>query len=287
MFFPCQVEAILGGACMHSGSISSGQNPRIKKLIKLRKKRERDISGQYLIEGYRELSRAYGGKADLMEIYYCETLFLGESEHSLLEKLFLKGKTLYSLSEQVFKKISYRDRPDGLLALARQDFFSLQDFETNFSLSDRALFVVAQAIEKPGNLGSILRSCDAVGATALFVCDQCTDLFNPNVVRSSVGTLFTLPVVQTTSCELISWLKQKNIQIVSATPHAELLYNEVDMTHPTAIVVGTEQYGLSKHWLEKDLKTCRIPMRGMADSLNVATATTVLLYEVLRQRQSR
>ena len=146
--------------------------------------------------------------------------------------------------------------------------------------------VVAEAIEKPGNLGTILRSSDAVGLDALIVCDACTDIFNPNVVRASVGTLFTVPIVETTGVKALQWLKEHNVSILAATPAAKLEFTQVDMRGPLAIAVGTEQLGLSDLWMrEADLQV-RIPMCGVADSLNVAMATTLLLYEALRQRRA-
>jgi RNA methyltransferase, TrmH family len=148
------------------------------------------------------------------------------------------------------------------------------------------LLVVAEAIEKPGNLGTILRSADAAGVAALVVCDRCTDVNNPNVVRASIGTLFTVPVAEAGSAETLAWLRANGAQILAATPHAEREYTDVDLRGPTAIVVGTEQYGLSDAWMrEADLRV-RIPMLGQADSLNVAAATTILLYEAVRQRRS-
>ncbi|MGQ9661298.1 MAG: RNA methyltransferase [Kiritimatiellia bacterium] len=155
---------------------------------------------------------------------------------------------------------------------------------TSVVVRERPLVVVAEAIEKPGNLGTILRSADATGVTAVLVCDRCTDINNPNVVRASIGTLFSLPVVETTSAEALVWLRAHKIQIVAASPHATQKYTEVDLRGPTAIVVGTEQYGLSPTWLEAAHVRVRIPMLGQADSLNVAAATTILLYEVVRQR---
>jgi TrmH family RNA methyltransferase len=146
---------------------------------------------------------------------------------------------------------------------------------------------VAEAIEKPGNLGTMLRSADAAGVDALILCDRCTDLFNPNVVRASIGTLFTVPVAEGTSDEVLQWLRDKGIVLLAATPHTDSVYAEVDLTGPVAITVGTEQYGLSDRWMaQADLKV-KIPMFGQADSLNVATATTLFLFEAVRQRKPR
>jgi TrmH family RNA methyltransferase len=146
------------------------------------------------------------------------------------------------------------------------------------------LLVVAEAIEKPGNLGTILRSADAAGAHAVIVCDRCTDINNPNVVRASIGTLFSLPVVEAAGDEALDWLAGRSIRTVAASPHAAALYTEADLAGGVAIVLGTEQYGLSERWMRRADLTVRIPMLGQADSLNVASAATLLLYEAVRQR---
>lgn len=264
--------------------ITSMQNPKLKKAMGLRERRDRDESHLFLIEGFRELSRAFGGNVKVLEVFFCPSLFLGSNENALLSSLERQGAVLYQCSEAVLRKLSYRDRPDGLVATAWQMDTSLTSFIRQFSAKTPFL-LVAESIEKPGNLGTILRSCDAAGVDAVLVADRCTDLFNPNVVRSSVGTLFTQPVVEAQGEEILSWLQERGIQIVAATPHAEKEFTEVDLTGPLAIAVGTEQLGLSKAWMERADIQVKIPMRGVADSLNVATATTLLLYEVVRQRK--
>ena len=189
-----------------------------------------------------------------------------------------------SCHAKVFKKLSYRDRPDGLVAVARQMKKTLRDVISVVASKKDPFLIIAEAIEKPGNLGTILRSADAAGVDAVIVCDRCTDIYNPNVVRASVGTLFTIPVVEATSAEVIVWLRRHKIKIVSATPSAKEEFTQSDLTGGVAIAVGTEQLGLSEHWMQAaDIKV-RIPMHGVADSLNVATATTLLLYEVVRQK---
>ena len=261
-------------------NITSTTNPRIKHIIKLRQRSHRDHAGEMLIEGYREIHRAHTNKHPIETIFFCEDLFQGNNNHKLLAMLQQSGAQHIRCSKPVFQKISYRDRPDGLLALGPQLHHKLTDIE----LSDIPFLVIAEAIEKPGNLGTILRSADAAGADAVIVCDRCTDINNPNVVRASIGTLFCRPVVEASTAETIQWLRQHNIRSFAATPHAELLYTDADCTVPLAIVMGTEQYGLSENWMQKADIQVRIPMHGQADSLNVATATTILLYEVCRQR---
>lgn len=265
--------------------LTSMQNPQIKEAVRLRERREREKTDRFLIEGYREISRAVAAKRKMEKLFFCPELFLGTNENALIEHIAQQNALLYQCTESVFQKLSYRDRPDGLIAIAKQMHLHLPDLENIIADKQKPFLVIAEAIEKPGNLGTILRSCDAVGAQALIVCDRCTDIHNPNVVRASVGTLFTIPVVEAEGGATLKWLKEKKIAIVAATPSAKTDYTEVDLSRPIAIAVGTEQYGLSDQWMQQADIQVRIPMQGEADSLNVATATTVLLYEALRQRK--
>ncbi len=260
--------------------ITSVTNPRIKHIVKLRQRSHRDAADEMLIEGYREIHRAFTNRHPIKSLFFCEAQFQGTNNHALLEMLQQNGTQLFHCSKPVFEKISYRDRPDGLLALAPQLHSKLDEIP----LSKSPFIVIAEAIEKPGNLGTILRSADAAGVDAVIVCDRCTDINNPNVVRASIGTLFCRPVVEASSEETLQWLRQNGIQTVAATPHADMLYTDADCTIPLAIVMGTEQYGLSDIWMQQSDTQIRIPMHGQADSLNVATATTILLFEVCRQR---
>ncbi|MDP3975531.1 MAG: RNA methyltransferase [bacterium] len=254
--------------------ITSLQNPQIKNVIKLRsKKQERDRQGLMIIEGAREVERALRAGVEMEQIYFCTDFLVGEQPpHPRAEQT----------SREVFEKISYREHPDGILAVGRAPTRRLSDI----SLSQAPLLVVAESIEKPGNLGAILRSADAVKADGVLVCDQCTDVNNPNVIRASTGTVFTVPLAECGSEEALQWLKKNSIQIVAASPAAQVEYTDVDLSKPTAIVVGSEQNGLSKKWLEQCDLQVKIPMGGIADSLNVATATTILLFEARRQRKS-
>jgi len=259
--------------------LTSAQNIKIKQLMALKDRRERDESGLFLIEGYRELKRAADSDIHFHSLFICPDLFLGSNEETLIKQI---ETDVYTLPSHLFEKISYRDRPDGLVAIAHQMQLGLKDLHPK---NKKPLFVVAEAIEKPGNLGTILRSADGVGADGVIVCDRCTDIYNPNVVRASVGTLFTLPVVEAKGGEAFLWLKERKIQVVAATPSAKLEYTDVDLTGPIAIVVGAEQLGLSDLWMKAADIQVKIPMKGVADSLNVATATTLLLYEALRQKK--
>lgn len=270
-----------GGLALRPLLITSLQNSRIKAVVGLRQRSDRDERGEMIIEGYRELKRALENKHLPKVLFFCPGFFMGTNEPALIERCREAGAELFECTTAVFEKMSYRDRPEGLLAVAPQVHCTLADLK----LPQNPLLVVAEAIEKPGNLGTILRSADAAGVHAVIICDRCTDINNPNVVRASTGTLFALPVVEAGSDEVLSWLRLHKIQILAATPHTDFQYYDVDLKRGTALVVGTEQYGLTEKWMiSADLKV-KIPMLGQADSLNVASATTILLYEAVRQRQ--
>lgn len=271
---------VFRGAMAPPEKITSLQNPRVKTLVRLRERRDRDDAGLFLIEGYREVRRALEKQVRMKELYFCPDWFLGENEPALLEQAQAAGTQLFELSKEAFAKVSYRDRPDGLLAVAPQWRRSLADL----ALSPRPFLLVVESIEKPGNLGTILRSADAAGVDAVIVCDAVTDVFNPNVVRSSTGVLFSVPVVVAESAEVHRWLKGQGIRVVATTPDTPHLYTKTDLTGPLAIVMGSEQYGLSQFWLQEANALVRIPMAGQADSLNVAMATIITLFEAVRQR---
>ena len=260
--------------------ITSLQNPRVKHLVKLRDRRARDDAGLFLIEGYREVRRAVEAGVRLQELYCAPEWFLGENEPLLIEAAQRAGAEVCELSQPVFAKVSYRDRPDGLLAVAPQWKRTLADLR----LKAPPFLLVVEAIEKPGNLGTLLRSADAAGVDAVLVCDPVTDLFNPNVVRSSTGVLFSVPVVVAESAEVRAWLRDQGIRAVATTPAAPALYTESDLRGPLAIIMGSEQYGLSEFWLKESDLLVRIPMAGQADSLNVAMAAIIALFETVRQR---
>jgi TrmH family RNA methyltransferase len=263
--------------------ITSAQNPRVKEVVKLRKRGHRDIHSQIIIEGYREVRRAVESKWPVSTLFYCPDHFLGENEGELLKLCRNAGIELLECSGPVFEKMAYRDRPEGLLALGSPVSCNLESIE----LPHSPFIVIAESIEKPGNLGSLLRSADAAGVDAVIVCDPKTDINNPNVVRSSVGTLFTLPVVQVDADAALAWCRANKLNVLAATPEATHEYTDVDMKPGVAIVVGTEKFGLSALWMNgADLKV-RIPMLGKIDSLNVSCAATILLYEVVRQRRMK
>lgn len=260
--------------------ISSLQNERVKQVVKLRDRGTRDETGLMLIEGYRETKRALDNDARPAAFFFCRPLFLGTNEDALLARAAEAGADLFDCTEPVFRKISYRDRPDGLLAVAPAVRRTLDDLH----LPPDPLLLVMEQVEKPGNLGTMLRSADAAGVHAVIVCDRCTDVFNPNAVRASIGTIFTVPVVEAASGEAIDWLRARGIRILAATPSADRLHTECDLVRGVAIAVGSEQYGLTGRWMEGADERVRIPMLGQCDSLNVAAAATILVYEAVRQR---
>ena len=261
--------------------ITSLQNPRIKNLVRLRNRRDRDQQQKMIVEGYRAIRRAAENNIRLDALYMCRDYFLGANEDDLINEISAKGVAVWEVAPTVFRKISYRDRPEGLLAVGPQFHHELDEIKA----SETAFFIIVEATEKPGNLGSILRSADAAGVDGVIVCDGCTDLFNPNVICASVGALFTVFTAEASSPSMIAWCHDQAIHIVAATPNAERTFTQVDLPRRLAIVVGTEQYGLSDIWSEQADLQVRIPMFGQVNSLNVATAATLLLYEATRQHQ--
>jgi len=265
--------------------ITSTKNEKIKKIIKLKNKNKREKHSLFLVEGYRELLRASISKVKIDSLFVCPSLFLKDNEEALIEEIQKTQANIYIVKEDIFRKISYRDRPDGLLAIAKQFSSNIKDLEKIIKTKKNPFFVVCESIEKPGNLGTILRTADGAGCDGVIVADPITDIFNPNVVRASIGTLFTQPVIVANSEEIISVLKKNNIKIVATTPQSDINYTQIDLKEGIAIVVGTEQLGLSDKWMKQSSSLVKIPMYGKADSLNVAGATTILLYEVIRQRK--
>lgn len=265
---------------MPTTEITSLQNPKIKHLVKLRKRRVREEEQLFLIEGYRECLRAIQGGWPILEFFYCPECFLGENEAEMLEVLEERGAQLFQCSLQVFQKICYRDRPDGLLALAPQHHLHLDELAE----LDNPFLLILVGIEKPGNLGTMLRSADGAGVDAVIVADPVTDVFNPNTVRASVGTLFTVPVLESTYAEVDSWLQDQGIPMLAATPHTDRLHHDTDLSGPVAIAVGSEMLGLPDTWMDRAELKVALPMCGAADSLNVSTAAGILMYETYRQR---
>jgi RNA methyltransferase, TrmH family len=259
--------------------IDSFKNSTLKTLAELKERKGREAQGRYLIEGSRETQRALA-KEHVQILLVCPELLKAEGIR-LKAKAEVEKIEVLELSKAAFEKLSLRQNPDGVMAVAEIQKKTL----AGVSLKDNALVLVVDGLEKPGNIGALLRSADAVNTDAVFVSGMGTDLYNPNVIRASMGSLFSRPVLRVETDELIRFLRSRNFRIVAATPHTPRLYWHEDFTKATAIVLGTEHEGLGQEWLGAATSQVKIPMGGLADSLNVATAGALLLYEALRQRQ--
>lgn len=262
-------------------TIESPQNPRVKAAVKLRKRKVRKETGLTLVEGYREILRANESGWKFAELYFCPSLYLDSEADALVAKLRKSVIPVFQCSETAFRKMSYRDTPDGLMALSPRVGKTLAELE----LPDNPLLLIAENLEKPGNLGTILRTADAVGADAVVVCGNKTDINNPNVIRASIGTLFFMSIAEASTEETLQWLKKQGIRSIAAVPGAEREYTSAEMRGGTAIVVGAEDEGLSEKWMDGADRQVSLPMHGKNDSLNVATAAAILLYEAQRQRR--
>ena len=257
-------------------TITSAQNPKIKNLLALEKPRERRKSGLFVVEGRKEIGLALDAGYKLENVFFCEELI----EPQELGKFSFPDKVLISVSREVFDKIAIRESSGGLLAVAQQKSHPL-DF---IRLSANPLVLVLESVEKPGNLGAILRTADAAALDAVIICDPKTDFYNPNVIRSSIGCIFTRQVASATSEATLSWLKKNNIVPYSTFLKASRPYHTVDYTKPCAIIMGTEATGLSDVWTTEEQNPIIIPMQGRIDSLNVSTAAAVIVFEARRQR---
>jgi RNA methyltransferase, TrmH family len=258
--------------------ISSLQNPRIKFLQRLEKSSERKQTDQFVTEGFRELKLAVDNHYELVELYVCEEVFY--KKHNAKELSQFVSKDPITLSSQVFEKLAYREGSDGLIGLLKAKEHRLQDL----SLKEKPLVVVLEQVEKPGNVGAILRTCEAAGVDAVFLADTLTDLYNPNLIRASLGSVFSLKLIVDRSEVIKQWLTDQHFQIFPAIVEAKELYFQSDFKSATAIVMGSEAHGLSGKWRSQEMKPVRIPMRGQVDSLNVANALSILVFEALRQR---
>ncbi|MBK7320790.1 RNA methyltransferase [Candidatus Villigracilis affinis] len=256
--------------------ITSLQNPKIKYIVKLREdKRLRRQDGLMLVEGRDELTLA---------------LSTGLKPHTLLTapeiasvSIDIPNAEITTVTRVVFEKISYRDNPDGWLGLFPIPQNTLDDLK----LSENPFVIVAESVEKPGNLGAILRTADAAGVDAVIVCDGRVDVWNPNTVRASRGTVFTVPTVEADSQMTLDWLRLRKMRVLAATPSAEVLHTSVDLNQPIALAVGTEDEGLTDFWMQNADIRVKIPMLGKVNSLNVSIATALITYEAVRQRGGR
>lgn len=256
--------------------ISSLQNPIIKQILALQEKsRVRKKEGLFIIEGLRELSLASKGSFIISSIIYCSDLISLE----IIGPISAETEVI-AVSEQVYKKIAYRGSTEGVIAFAKAKTNKLTDLE----LPENPLLLIAEAPEKPGNIGALLRTADAAGVDAFILANPKTDLYNPNIIRSSVGCVFTNQIATGTTQEIITFLQNKEIEIYSAILQEAMAYDSQDYTKPCAIVVGTEATGLSKEWRVASKKNIIIPMQGAIDSMNVSVAAGILIFEARRQR---
>ena len=258
--------------------ITSSSNQRLKTIRRLRRARRCDDA--FLVEGFRQVACALDARAPVRELYSAPQLHLGSCEGELVREAERCGVLVAELSAAAFESISSHLRPDGIAAVVGRWPTDLD----SLGLPPSPLVLVAEAVERPGNLGTIVRSACAAGADALIVADGCTDLFHPETVRSSVGTLFKLPAAGATTKRTVAWLRTRELRIVVATPQAERACWDVDLGGSAALVVGNERFGVSPTWLQAADETVSIPMPGPADSLNVAVAAGVVMFEAARQR---
>ncbi|WP_281631777.1 TrmH family RNA methyltransferase [Flavobacterium luteolum] len=257
--------------------ITSIQNPFIKSLVLLQEKsKARKQTGTFLIEGQREISLAIKGGYEIETVLFLPEL-VSESE---INKLIQNPFQIIEINKEVYQKLAYRDTTEGILAVAKTKSLKLSDLK----LSDNPLILVVESLEKPGNIGAVLRTADAANLDAVLIANPKSDLYNPNIVRSSVGCLFTNQIATGTSEEIIAFLKEKKINFYSATLQNSTSYHTQNFTTPTALVVGTEATGLTQQWRDEATQNIIIPMQGEIDSMNVSVAAAILIFEAKKQR---
>ena len=261
--------------------VTSLQNQRVKEAVKLRDRRGRDKQRRIIIDGVREISRAMDADIACVEAFACEAL-LGDQATDLVARLDSRGVEVIRVTEQVFAKVAFGDRHEGVVVVANTPMVSLQQLALPASPS----VAVLEGIEKPGNVGAILRTADAAGISAVLLADPRTDLFNPNVIRASQGAVFGLPVAAAKTDEVLAWLRGRGFRILATRVDAQGDYADASYEPPCAIVLGSEAEGLTDAWRGDDVNGIRLPMRGEVDSLNVSVTAGVLFYEALRQREA-
>jgi RNA methyltransferase, TrmH family len=257
--------------------LTSVTNPRIKHIVQLSKARDRKLYDTIVVEGYREISMAMAHGFACKEIYYCPEIANNTSISTFIQEF---QHPVYEISRVMFEKVAYREHSDGLIALFTPKTLQLKDVR----LSKNPLVLVVESVEKPGNLGALLRTADAAGLDAIMVCDAKTDIYNPNVIRSSLGCIFSQQVITCTNTEAIAYFKINGISTFAAALTAKKFYYETDFRIPSAIIMGTEADGLTETWLKGADEQIKIPMGGKVDSLNVSTSAAILVFEALRQR---
>lgn len=260
--------------------ITSVHNQRVKDAAKLRDRRQREKQGRTLIDGAREIDRALQAGVELTEVFVCDGACYESQFEKITNVLHDASITVLGCLPEVFAKVAYGDRADGIVAVAVTPHQAL----TNFKLSAPMLIAVLAGLEKPGNIGAVIRSADAAGVTGVIIADGRTDLYNPNTIRASLGTIFSLPVLEAASGETLSWLRKNEFRIFAARVDGAIDYTTADFRGASAIILGSESDGLPQAWQGSDIVSIKLPMRGIADSLNVSATAAVLFYEALRQR---
>jgi TrmH family RNA methyltransferase len=260
-------------------TIRSVQNPRVKNLVRLRNGGHRKRQQRFIVEGFREIQRALSCGWPVESLFFCEDLFKTEEAFDILHAAEEAGIEVVQMTIGPFQKAAYREGADGLLSVALTRELSIDDLK----LADPCLLVVVEGIEKPGNLGAILRTANAAGADALVITDPVTDPFNPNTIRASQGAFFDLPFCLTDNATVIDFLERRDINPVLTSPSADKNIWEADLKRPSALVFGSEDRGLSNDWLQ-NFSSYKLPMQGVTDSLNVASSAAVVLFEAVRQR---
>lgn len=272
-------------------TISSLQNPLIKQIVLLQEKsRERRKTGLFVIEGLREISLAIKGGYLLKTLLFCSEI-ISEEEVFILKESANSETEFIEITSEIYEKLAYRSSTEGVLAVAHTKDLNISNLPISAPLNDLSLsgaegplILVAEAPEKPGNIGALLRTADAANVDAVIIANPNTDLYNPNIIRSSVGCLFTNKIATGSTSEIISFLKENNINIYCAALQASVNYDTIDFKKATAIVVGTEATGLSDEWLQNSTQNIIIPMQGEIDSMNVSVAAGILIFEAKRQR---
>ena len=260
--------------------IMSPGNPRIKAAAVLRDRRQREATGLTVIDGARELRRALDAGVEVVEAFVCDTMLAGEDARVALTGLHAGDAPVHQVSPLAFAKLAFGNRSEGLVAVIRAPILDLARLDPPAD----ALVIIIEGVEKPGNVGAVLRSADGAGADAVIAASPRTDLFNPNVIRASAGTVFTMPIASAPTDEVLAWLQDRQIRILAARVDATVPYTEADMTGAVALVLGAEDTGLTDGWTTPDAQQIHLPMRGIADSLNVSVTAAILLYEARRQR---
>jgi RNA methyltransferase, TrmH family len=262
--------------------ITSTANPRVKSAVQLRQRKGREQQRRIVIDGVREIGRAIEAGVELVELFHRPELCGDETHQAVLRGARQAGAALIEVAPHVMERLAYGDRLEGVVATAQPPQRQLADL----ALADEALVAVVEGVEKPGNLGAILRTADAAGVAALIVADGGTDLFNPNAIRASLGAIFRVPVCSAASSEALAWLRENRFRMFAARVDGSLEYTASDFRGRTAIVLGSEARGLSDLWRAGDIAAVRLPMLGTVDSLNLSVTAAVLFYEALRQRRS-